>query len=100
MPPIDAISGGIRLTLHVQPRASATEVAGLHGDALKLRVASPPVDGAANEEIVRFLAERLGVPRRQVTIISGATGRRKTVAIAGVDAELAGRALGLGTGSA
>lgn len=100
MPPIDAISGGIRLTLHVQPRASATEVAGLHGDALKLRVASPPVDGAANEEIVRFLAERLGVPRRQVTIISGATGRRKTVAIAGVEAELAGRALGLGTGSA
>ncbi len=100
MPPIDAISGGIRLTLHVQPRASATEVAGLHGDALKLRVASPPVDGAANEEIVRFLAERLGVPRRQVPIISGATGRRKTLAIAGVDAELAGRALGLGTGSA
>ena len=96
MPPIDPVSGGVRLTLHIQPRASTTEVAGIHGDALKLRIASPPVDGAANDEIVRFLAEQLGVPRRQVTIISGATGRRKTVAIAGVDRDAASRALGLG----
>jgi len=49
-----------RLTLHVQPRARRTEVAGLHGAALKIRLAAPPENGAANDELVRFLAEQLG----------------------------------------
>jgi uncharacterized protein (TIGR00251 family) len=82
-----AATGGVRLTLHVQPRASRTEVAGRHGDALKMRLAAPPVDGAANEELVRFLAERLKVPRSAVTLLAGRTSRRKLVAARGVSIE-------------
>ncbi|MGE0438902.1 MAG: DUF167 domain-containing protein [Gemmatimonadales bacterium] len=95
MTPIRPHASGCLLTLHVQPRASRTEVAGLHGDALKLRIAAPPVDGAANDEVVRFLAERLGVPRRDVRIAAGETGRRKAVEISGVDPAAAATALGL-----
>ena len=69
------------LTLHVQPGASRTEVAGLHGDALRIRLAAPPVDGKANAELVRFLAEAFGVPRRQVTLVRGDTSRLKVVRI-------------------
>lgn len=79
------------LVIHVVPRAARTEVVGPHGDAIKVRLAAPPVDGAANEELVRFLAAQLGVTRRSIEIVSGATGRRKTVRIAGLTAA-AGRA--------
>lgn len=82
-----------RLTLHVQPRAKLTEVAGLHGDAIRVRLAAPPVDGAANDELVRFLAERLGVARRAVRIVGGATARRKVVEVDGVAADEAMRVL-------
>ena len=81
------------MALHVVPRARATAVAGMHGEAVKIRVAAPPVDGAANAELVRFLAERMGVPRGAVTIASGATTRRKTVAVRGVTADALARAL-------
>jgi len=77
------------LVIHVQPRAKRTAVDGEHGDAIKIRLAAPPVDGAANEELVRFLAERLGVRRADLTIVRGATGRRKTVRIAGMTAAAA-----------
>ncbi len=93
--PVHPTPRGVRIDLHVQPRASRTEVAGLHGDALKLRIASPPVDGAANEEIVAFLAAQLAVPRRAVTITAGASGRRKAVTIEGVTVEATRRALNL-----
>jgi uncharacterized protein (TIGR00251 family) len=76
----------VRLTVHVQPRASRSEVVGPHGDALKIRLASPPVDNAANEELVAFVAARLGIPRRQVRVVSGFTSRRKVLEIDGVDA--------------
>jgi uncharacterized protein len=67
----------------------------MHGDAVKIRIAAPPANGAANEELVRFLAERLGVPRGAVTLVTGATGRRKTVRIEGLAAVIAlGRLLG------
>jgi uncharacterized protein (TIGR00251 family) len=69
------------LTLHVQPGAKRTEVAGVHGDALKLRLAAPPVEGKANAELVRFLADAFGVPARDVAIVSGANARRKIVRI-------------------
>ena len=82
-----------RLVVHVQPRARRTEVAGLHGDAVKLRLAAPPVDGAANEELVRFVAERLGVARSAVRVAAGATSRRKTVEVDGMDGARARRAL-------
>ena len=70
------------LTLHVQPGASRTEVAGLHGDALKIRLAAPAVDGRANAALVRYLAECFGVAARAVVIERGETSRRKVVRIA------------------
>jgi len=82
-----------RLTLHVQPRARRTEVAGLHGAALKIRLAAAPVDGAANDELVRFLAEQLGVPRRAVRLVAGVGARRKVVEVDGVTADDAMRVL-------
>lgn len=71
------------LTLHVQPGAKRTEVAGTHGDALKIRLSAPPVDGRANEVLLSYLAAQFGVPRRQVTLVSGAAGRRKVVRVEG-----------------
>lgn len=79
----------------MQPRASKTEVAGQHGDAIKLRVAAPPVEGAANEEVRRFLAKTLGVPVSAVTIVHGEAGRRKTVEVVGVTVVVAAARLGI-----
>ncbi len=73
----------------MQPRAKRTAVAGRYGDAIRIRLAAPPVDGAANEELVRFLAETLGVARRAVRITAGLTSRRKQVAIDGMSEETA-----------
>lgn len=70
--------------MRVQPRASRNELAGRHGDALKVRLAAPPVDGAANEALVRFLAERLDVPRSAVRLQAGATARTKVLAVTGI----------------
>ena len=78
-----------RLLIHVQPRARRTELAGRHGAAIKVRLHAPPVDGAANDELVRFLAETLGVSRRAVRIAGGLTSRTKTVEIEGLDAATA-----------
>jgi uncharacterized protein (TIGR00251 family) len=69
------------LNLHVQPGAKRTEVAGLHGDALKIRLAAPPIEGAANAELMAFIARAFGVPLRQVTLIRGTKSRRKVVEI-------------------
>ena len=86
-----------RVPVHVVPRARRTEVAGLHGDAIKIRVAAPPADGAANAELIRFVALRLGVPRGTVAIAAGAGGRRKVLAVAGVTtAEIRARLTGGG----
>ncbi len=98
MPPISPTPDGIRLTIQVQPRAAATDLAGLHGDALKIRVSAPPVDGAANEALVRFLADVLGVPRSAVTIAHGLSGRRKIVSVTGVGVAEAARRLQVGGG--
>lgn len=72
------------LAVYVQPRAKRTEVAGTHGDAIKIRVAAPPVDGAANDELVRFLASRLRTARSAIAIVGGATSRLKRVRITGL----------------
>jgi uncharacterized protein (TIGR00251 family) len=85
--------GGVELQLHVQPRASRTRAVGAHGDALKLQVAAPPVDGEANAEITTFLARTLGARKDQVELLAGETGRRKRVRVLGVTAEAALRAL-------
>ena len=92
---IEPAPEGCRIHLHVVPRASRTRLSGLHGGRLKLQVAAPPVEGKANAEIVRFLARTLGVPRAAVTLTAGASGRRKTVTVSGIDAEAASQRLGL-----
>lgn len=71
------------LDLHVQPGASRSEFAGRHGERIKVRIAARAVDGKANDALIEFLAEYFGVPRRCVTIISGAKSRSKRVAIEG-----------------
>ena len=73
---------GIAIRIHAQPGAKRTEVVGLHGDSLKLRLASPPVDGKANACLIEFLARRLRVKTSQVTITRGMSSRRKTVFVA------------------
>lgn len=75
---------GIVLTLHIQPGAKKTEVAGRHGDALKIRLAAPPVDGKANEALIAFLAKALGVPKANVELVAGQTSRAKRLRVAGV----------------
>ena len=71
------------------PRANRTELAGKRGDAIHLRVAAPPVDGAANEEVIRFLAKRLGVTRSAVAITRGEASRSKTVTVLGLSTDAA-----------
>lgn len=93
--PISPTATGVRLRLRVQPRASREEVVGVSGDAIRVRLTAPPVEGAANEALVRFLALRLEVPRSAVELVSGLTGRTKLVAVAGLSAEETGRRLGL-----
>lgn len=83
-----AADGRLTLTLHIQPGAKKTEVAGEHGDALKIRLAAPPVDGKANAALLAFIAGRLGVAKSAVTLKSGQTSRRKVVEVAGASAEV------------
>ena len=78
-----AADGGATLTVHVQPGAKKTECAGLHGEALKIRLAAPPVEGKANEALLRFVADRLDLPRSAVTLKSGQTSRHKVVEVRG-----------------
>ena len=82
-----------RITVYVQPRAARTELAGLHDGQPKIRLAAPPVDGAANAELVAFIAQQLNVPKRNVRIISGLSSRHKTVEIDGVSADSVALAL-------
>ncbi len=73
----------LTLTLHIQPGAKRSEVAGLHGDALKIRLAAPPLEGRANEALLKFVAELCRVPVRQVELKQGAQSRHKVVAVTG-----------------
>jgi uncharacterized protein (TIGR00251 family) len=86
---------GIRLRVRVQPRASRTEIAGPYGNAVKVRLAAPPVEGAANEALARFIARHLGVPRSAVSIESGATSRSKIIDVDGIDLADGKRLLGI-----
>lgn len=81
---IRAVPGGVQLTLHVQPGARQTAVAGRHGDAIKVRLAAPPVDGRANEALLAFVAELSGVPGRDVTLLRGGASRSKVIEVRGL----------------
>ena len=85
-----------RLTVKVHPRARRSAVTGRLGDAWKLDLTAPPVEGKANEECVRFLAELVGVARARVRIVMGLTSRTKVVEIEGITEEEFGRAAGTG----
>jgi uncharacterized protein (TIGR00251 family) len=87
-----AAGNGVTLRLHIQPGAKKTEVVGLHGEALKIRLAAPPVDGKANACLLAFLADRFGVAKSAVSLLSGDSSRAKRVHISGVtDAEAKAR---------
>ncbi len=75
---------GVTLAVHVVPRSARNEIVGLHGQALRIRVNAPPVGGAANAVLLATVAEALGVPKRQVEIVSGHASRRKVLRIAGL----------------
>lgn len=77
----------LTLTLHIQPGAKRTNIAGLHGEALKIRLAAPPIEGRANEALLKFIAEFFGVPLRQVELKQGGQSRHKVVAITGSQIE-------------
>lgn len=83
----EAVAGGCRIRVVVVPRASRTELVGVHGDALKIRVAAPPVEGAANDELIAFVAKRLGIGRSLVSVTAGRSSKRKTLSIQGIAAD-------------
>lgn len=86
---------GVVLTLHIQPGAKKSGIVGLHGDALKIRLAAPPVDGKANAALLEFLAQKVGVGRTALELLSGQTARSKRVRIAGVGADTLWARLGV-----
>ncbi|MBK8890135.1 MAG: YggU family protein [Dechloromonas sp.] len=77
----------LALTLHVQPGARKTEFAGMHGDALKIRLAAPPVDGKANMALLKFVADALKLPAAAIILKSGHTSRRKVLEVRGATRE-------------
>ena len=90
-----SVPGGVTLAVRVTPRARRNEIAGVAGDALKVKLNAPPVEGAANAALCDFLAEQLGVRKSAVTLVMGQTSRRKVVRVNGVTAEQARARLAL-----
>lgn len=93
---LQEVPGGVEIEVAVQPRASRTRIVGEHGGRLKVALAAPPVDGEANRALVELFAAALGVRRAEVAIVRGASGRRKTVRVAGATAAGVEAALGPG----
>lgn len=90
-----AVAGGVRVAVQITPNAKKTEVVGVHDDALKLKLQAQPIEGRANEALVKFLASRLAVPKSAVTITHGHTNKRKLVEVKGaVTVDEVVRALG------
>jgi uncharacterized protein (TIGR00251 family) len=88
----------VRLAVYIQPGASKTGLAGTHDGLVKVRIAAPPVENAANRALIDFIAERLGIAKRCVRIVSGTTNRRKVLELQGVTAERLAAALGSSPG--
>jgi uncharacterized protein (TIGR00251 family) len=80
-------NGAIYFNVRIVPRASKSEIVGEHDGALKIRVSSPPVDGAANAELIKLLAKTFGVAKSEVEIIGGQTARSKQIKLSGVMTE-------------
>ena len=90
---IEEVDGGVVVHVHVQPRAGRTEITGVHGDALKVRVTAPPVDGRATEAARIVVADALGVAPASVTVVSGERSRVKRLRVAGLGPDEARRRL-------
>lgn len=84
---IERIGHGVRFTVRVQPRASRSEVAGSYGEGIKIRLTSPPVEGAANAALIAFLSRALRVPKSDIRIIRGERSRSKVVEVLGIDSD-------------
>jgi uncharacterized protein (TIGR00251 family) len=93
--PIELVPNGIRLNLLIQPRASNSEVVGLHHGRIKVRLAAPPVDGAANKALLRLLGKLLGVSPSSLEIVSGNSARRKSVLVREIGADQVASLLGI-----
>jgi len=93
--PVKQTGEGTSLEVWVQPRAALDGVAGMRSDALKVKIAAPPVDGEANDALIRYLSKRLGIPRSRIVILRGHSGRRKTLLLQGLSAAETERLLGL-----
>jgi hypothetical protein len=76
--------GTVRFEVHAKPRAAKSRVVGERGDAVEIALAAPPVDGAANEELIRYVSKVLAVPRRDLELVRGETSREKLVAVRGL----------------
>jgi len=86
---------GGRVRLRIVPNAKRSEIVGRHGEAIKIKVAAPALEGRANEALLEFLADVLGVPKREVQLVSGEKSRDKVIEVEGLDAaEAEGRLLG------
>lgn len=80
-------NGGIQFKVKVQPRSAKNEIKGLQGDALKIKLTAPPVDGEANLACVSFLSDLLGIPQRRIKIVSGFTNQQKLIRVEGLTRE-------------
>lgn len=87
------MSAPIRIEVYVQPRAAKTELAGEHDGLPKIRLAAPPVDGAANAALIEFVAKRLKIAKSRVRVVGGLTSRRKMLEVEGVGADTVSAAL-------
>lgn len=87
MPFVSDHADGVRILVSAVPRASKSEVVGEHDGRIRVRVAAPPVDGAANAQLVRFFADLLDVSKSDVSVAQGSTGRRKTVQVLGIGSD-------------
>lgn len=97
--PIQESMDGVTFDILVSPRASRPRLGPVSGGRLKVAISAPPVEGKANAAVVQVLARALGVRRAQVSLVSGEKSKRKTVRVAGLDAEALRRALALATGA-
>jgi uncharacterized protein (TIGR00251 family) len=84
----------VRLEAYIQPHASKTEIAGMHDDVIKIRIAAPAVENAANRTLIDFIAQHLGIANRCVRAVSGGTSRRELLEIDGVTADVIAATLG------
>lgn len=92
---IEATKGGVRLHLFIQPKSSKNEVVGPHNGELKVKLTAPPIDGRANECLIEFMSDLFDIPKRDIHLVRGDTGRHKVIELAGLSEALARETLKL-----